>query len=101
MSGKEGQRFVRFDPQHVGRGLREPRQVEAAAAAYVQDLLPGPRMYAGHGRRDKAVGIDPAVLDLLDVRVVPDVRTGDHRLPRLLLASTIGGVVMSCVVVPR
>ena len=86
MSGKEGQRFVRFDPQHVGRGLREPRQVEAAAAAHVQDLLPGPLMYAGHARLDEAVRIDPAVLDLVNVRVVPDVRTGDHRLRRLLRA---------------
>ena len=77
-----GQRLVRFDPHHAGCGLGEPCQVEATATADVQDPLTLPVVDAGHGRLDQPVGVNPAVLDLIDVRVVPDVRARDRSLER-------------------
>src|SRR5690606_19599932 len=74
---------VRLHPDHLPRLRGEVGQVVAGAAAEVEDAPPRPVRHRPHRGPDGPVGVDRAVLDLVDVRVVPDVRAGDDlgRLP--------------------
>ena len=65
-------------PVTDARRLGEERQVEAGAAADVEQVAARPREPSAlHQRGDRPGAVDRAVLDLVDLRVVPDVRARD------------------------
>ena len=67
---------MRLDADHV-RGLGgEPGQMEAGAAADVEDVGAGPGASAPDLGIDESVGIGRLVLQLVDSRELPDVGEG-------------------------
>ncbi len=76
--GERDQVGVRLDPDHRRGRRREPRQVEAGAAAEVEDGPTLPGSDGGHRRLDPAVRVGRPVLDLVGGGVVPDVGAGDR-----------------------
>ena len=72
-TGERDERRVRLDADHLRRGPGPQREVEAAAAADVEDRAPGPVADLAHRGGDAAVGVGGAVLELVQLGGVPDV----------------------------
>ena len=74
--GDEGE--VRLDPDDAGAAGREAREVEPGAAPDVEQVGAGQGMHRVDGGVDDPGAVGRAVLQLVDVRGVPDVRAADH-----------------------
>ena len=74
--GDGAQVGVRLDTGHRRRGAREAGQVEAGAAADVEDVAVGPATELLDHGLDAPVGVEGVVLELVGVGVVPDVGAG-------------------------
>ena len=75
-TGERDERRVRLDADHLRRGPGPQREVEAAAAADVEDRAPGPVADLAHRGGDAVVGVGGAVLELVELGGVPDVGGG-------------------------
>ncbi len=74
--GDGAQVGVRLDAGHRGGGAGEAGQVEAGAAAHVEDVAAGPAAELLDHGLDAPVGVEGVVLELVGVGVVPDVGAG-------------------------
>ena len=76
-SGQIGVRHESHLEFYPAGARRPPGQVAAGAAAGGEHRSAGTRPDLAHGGLDDAVRVDAEVLQLVDVRVVPDVAAGD------------------------
>ena len=88
---------MRLDPDDAGAAGRQAREVEAGAAPDVEQVGAGQGVQRVDGGVDDPGAVGRAVLQLVDVRGVPDVRAADHDERRAF--DPLGGVLAAAFLV--